>query len=161
MGHLTAWFEGEFLRLQTDWRELIQAIEAEKIYQRSSARELSFGEQLVRSACVVEQTFGGITANLWDDPFEWTLPENLATRDKLLEYFNEVETTRRKGFELLKNDEDLMKDVITPSGRMQLASLLLDTLVRSSQYRLRAQEIHDRIKAADGIENLPVSAEAY
>jgi len=159
MGHLTAWFDGEFLRLQTDWCELIQAIEPEKIYQRLSARELSFGEHLVRSACLVEQTFGGITANLWDDPFDWTLPENLATRDKLLEYFNEVEATRRKGFELLKNDEDLMRDVMTPSGRMQLASLLLDTLVRASQSRLRAQEIHDRIKAAEGIESLPVTAD--
>src|SRR5262245_27418406 len=159
MGQLTAWFEGEFLRLQTDWCELILEIEPERIYQRSSARELSFGEHLVRSACVVEQTFGGITSNLWDDPFEWTLPENLATRDKLLEYFNEVETTRRKGFALLKNDEDLMRDVMTPTGRMQLASLLLDTLVRASQYRLRAQEIHDRIKAAEGIESLPVTAD--
>ena len=37
------------------------------------------GEHIVRSAGAVEQTFDGITANLWDDPFEWTLPENLAT----------------------------------------------------------------------------------
>ena len=159
MGYLTAWFDGEFLRLQTDWRKLIQTIEPEKIYQRSSARELSYGEHLVRSACVVEQTFGGITTNLWDDPFEWTLPENLATPNKLLEYFDEVEATRRRGFELFKNDEDLMKDVMTPSGKMQLASLLLDTLVRASQYRMRAQEIHHRLEATERIENLSVTAD--
>jgi hypothetical protein len=150
MGRLTAWFEGEFLRLQSEWRELIQAIEAPKIYQRSSARELSFGEQVLRSAGAVEQTFDGITANLWDDPFEWTLPENLATRDKVLEYFDEVEATRRRGFELFKDDEDLMKEVMTPSGKMALASLLLDTLVRARHHLLGAQEIQKQIRVGTG-----------
>ena len=145
MGHLTAWFDHEFLRLQLRWRELIQAIEPSKIYKRTSVRELSLGEQIVRSAGAVEQTFGGITANLWDDPFEWTLPENLATREKLLEYLDEVEATRKRGFGLFKNDEDLLKEVMTPSGRMHLASLLLDTLVRARNQQLRAEEIKKQI----------------
>ena len=145
MGHLTAWFDHEFLRLQLRWRELIQAIEPSKIYKRTSAQELSLGEQIVRSAGAVEQTFGGITANLWDDPFEWTLPENLATREKLLEYLDEVEATRKRGFGLFKNDEDLLKEVMTPSGRMHLASLLLDTLVRARNQQLRAEEIKKQI----------------
>jgi hypothetical protein len=140
MGPLSAWFDNEFLRLQSEWRELIQAIEPQKIYQRSTVRELSPGEHLIRSAGAVEQAFGGITANLWDDPFEWTLPENLTSPEKLLEYFDEVQATRQRGFELFKNDEDLMKDVMTPSGRMQLASLLLDTLVRARHHQLKAQE---------------------
>lgn len=146
MGHLTAWFDHEFLRLQSEWRELIQAIEPQKIYQRTSAHELSFGEHLVRSAGAVEQTFDGITANLWDDPFEWTLPENLATREKLLEYLDEVEATRQRGFELFKNDEDLMKEVMTPSGRMHLASLLLDTLVRARHQQVFAEELQRQVK---------------
>ena len=145
MGHLTAWFDHEFLRLQSRWRELIQAIEPSKIYKRTSAQELSLGEQIVRSAGAVEQTFGGITANLWDDPFEWTLPENLATRGKLLEYLDEVEATRKRGFGLFKNDEDLLKEVMTPSGRMHLASLLLDTLVRARNQQLRAEETKKQI----------------
>jgi len=145
MGHLTAWFDHEFLRLQLRWRELIQAIEPSKIYKRTSVHELSLGEQIVRSAGAVEQTFGGITANLWDDPFEWTLPENLATREKLLEYLDEVEATRKRGFGLFKNDEDLLKEVMTPSGRMHLASLLLDTLVRARNQQLRAEEIKKQI----------------
>jgi hypothetical protein len=95
---------------------------------------------------VVEQTFGGITANLWDDPFEWTLPENLTTPERLLEYFDEVAATRQRGFELFKDDGDLMKEVMTPSGRMQLASLLLDTLVRARNHQLRAEEIQKQIK---------------
>ena len=145
MGHLTAWFDHEFLRLQLRWRELIQAIEPSKIYKRTSAQELSLGEQIVRSAGAVEQTFGGITANLWDDPFEWTLPENLATREKLLEYLDEVEATRKRGFGLFQNDEDLLKEVMTPSGRMHLASLLLDTLVRARNQQLRAEETKKQI----------------
>ena len=145
MGHLTAWFDHEFLRLQLRWRELIQAIEPSKIYKRTSVHELSLGEQIVRSAGAVEQTFGGITANLWDDPFEWTLPENLATREKLLEYLDEVEATRKRGFGLFKNDEDLLKEVMTPSGRVHLASLLLDTLVRARNQQLRAEEIKKQI----------------
>ena len=146
MGHLTAWFDHEFLRLQSEWRELIQAIEPNQIYQRTSAYELSFGEHIVRSAGTVEQTFDGITANLWDDPFEWTLPENLATQEKLLEYFDEVEATRQRGFGLFKDDLDLLKEVMTPSGRMQLASLLLDTLVRARNHQLRAEETQKQIK---------------
>jgi hypothetical protein len=146
MGHLTAWFDHEFLRLQSEWRELIQGIDPQKIYQRTSAHELSFGEHIVRSAGAVEQTFDGITANLWDDPFEWTLPENLATREKLLEYFDEVEATRQRGFGLFKDDLDLLKEVMTPSGKMQLASLLLDTLVRARNHQLRAEEIQKQMK---------------
>jgi hypothetical protein len=146
MGHLTAWFDGEFLRLKAQWRELIQAIEPQKMYQRPSARELSFAEHVLRSAGAVEQTFDGITANLWDDPFEWTLPENLRTPEKVLEYFDEVEATRQRGFELFKDDEDLTKEVMTPSGKIHLASLLLDTLVRARHHLLSAQEIQKQIK---------------
>lgn len=150
MGHLTAWFDGEFLRLKSEWRELIRAIEPPRIYQRSSARELSFGEHVVRSAGAVEQTFDGITANLWDDPFEWTLPENLRTPEKVLEYFDEVEATRQRGFERFKGDEDLMKEVMTPAGKMPLASLLLDTLVQARHHLLSAQDIQQQIKAGKG-----------
>ena len=150
MGDLTAWFDREFLRLQTGWRELVQVVGPGGIYQRPSARELSFGEHLVRSAGAVEQTFGGITANLWDDPFEWTLPENLTTTEKLLEYLDEVEATRRRGFELIKQDEDLLKEVMTPSGKMPLGSLLLETLVRANHHHLNAREIKNRHEAGEG-----------
>jgi hypothetical protein len=150
MGHLTAWFDREFLRLQSEWRELIQAIEPQKIYQRSSARELSLGEHVVCSARAVEQTFGGITANLWDDPFEWTLPENLTTPEKVIGYFDEVEATRQRGFGLFKDDDDLVKEVMTPSGKMQLASLLLDTLVRARHHQLSAREIQKEMKTGKG-----------
>ncbi|HJZ79742.1 MAG TPA: hypothetical protein VKD91_05335 [Pyrinomonadaceae bacterium] len=145
MGALTAWFDLEFARLYSDWRELIQSLEPEQIYQRSARGRISIGEHVVRSARAVEQTFGGITANLWDDPFEWTLPESLANSAKVLEYFDEVEATRRRGFELLQNDEELVREVMTPAGTMPLASLLLDTLVRARQHQLSAvRQQHER-----------------
>ena len=139
MGHLTAWFDSEFVRLYKNWRQLTERLDPGKIYQTASPGRIPSVEHILRSARVVEQTFGGITANLWDDPFEWTLPESLATREKLLEYFDEVETTRRRGFELLRTDDDLMKEVMTPSGSKQLASLLLETLVRARRHQMDAE----------------------
>jgi len=97
---------------------------------------------LVRSARAVEQTFGGINASLWDDPFEWTLPEFLATPEKMRQYFDEVEGTRQRGFKLIKTDDDLLKEVMTPAGPMKLASLLLDTLVRARHHQLSARLQH-------------------
>lgn len=94
---------------------------------------------------MVEQTFGGITANLWDDPFEWTLPENLTTPERILVYLDEVEATRRRGFESLKSDGDLAKELMAPSGITQLGSLLLDTLARARCELLRAIEIEKTI----------------
>ena len=138
MGRLTEWFDREFARLYSDWRELVTGLEPQTIYRPPTGGGKSVGDQVVRSARAVEQTFGGITANLWDDPFEWTLPETLTTKDKILDYFAEVETTRKRGFELFRSDEDLLKEVMTPSGKMQLASLLLDTLVRARHHHLNA-----------------------
>src|SRR6266542_6914131 len=71
----------------------------------------SVGEGVLRCAAVIEQTFGGITSNLWDDPFEWTLPESLSTQEKIIDYLQEVETTRKRGFESFRSAEDLMKTI--------------------------------------------------
>jgi len=100
----------------------------------------------VRSGRIVEQTFGGITANLWDDPFEWTLPETLTTPESVLDYLREVEATRRRGFDLLKSHEDLTKEIVAASGPTQLFSLLLDTLLRAGHHLSCAQEALDNSK---------------
>ncbi len=99
----------------------------------------SCGEQLLRSAACVEQTFGGITANLWDDPFEWTLPEALATTALVAEYLGEVEATRRRGLALIETDDELLQEIIMPSGEMRsLIALLTETLVRAAHHQGRA-----------------------
>ena len=148
MKDLIAWFDREFARLEHGWRELIHATGDQVLYQKDNQRDLSVDEQVLKSARIVEQTFGGITANLWDDPFEWTLPETLTTPRKLLAYLDEVESARRRGFELFQSDEDLHKTVMTPSGPRQIMSLLLDTLVRAGHHHLNAESCFKKIEAS-------------
>ncbi|HSP62631.1 MAG TPA: hypothetical protein VLQ90_06595 [Pyrinomonadaceae bacterium] len=138
MGKLIADLDRQFSQLHQESRELIHAIPPELLYYRppneSNSPAQSYGEQLLRSAATIEQTFGGITANLWDDPFEWTLPETLSTPKKVSDYLNEVEATRKRGFELFQSDDDLFKEIMAPAGATQLQPLLLDTLVRARHY---------------------------
>jgi hypothetical protein len=95
----------------------------------------SIGERVLRAAAAIEQTFGGITANLWDDPFEWTLPEYLATPAKVLAYLTEVEETRKRAFSSFTDDGCLLKQVAVPSGQTQpLIDLLRSTLMRAATY---------------------------
>ena len=148
MKDLIAWFEREFARLEQAWRELIQATDDDRLYQSDGQHNPGVDEQVLKSARIVEQTFGGITANLWDDPFEWTLPETLTTSQKLLAYLGEVENARRRGFELFQSDEDLQKTVMTPSGPRQIMSLLLDTLVRAGHHHLNAESCFKKIEAS-------------
>jgi hypothetical protein len=95
----------------------------------------SIGESVLRAAAAIEQTFGGITANLWDDPFEWTLPEYLATPARVLAYLTEVEETRKRAFSSFTDDGCLLKQVAVPSGETQpLIHLLGSTLKRAAAY---------------------------
>ncbi len=146
MDKLIADLDQQFSQLHRDWRELLDAIAPGLLYYRpldgsNSSTAQSCGEQILRSAAAVEQTFGGIAANLWDDPFEWTLPETLSTPEKVADYLGEVEATRRRGFELFKNDADLLKEVMAPAGTIKLQSLLLDTLLRARHYLESAHAI--------------------
>src|ERR671920_1503941 len=93
----------QFARLHGRSLALARAVPAERLYwqpeRRSAARAFpvySCGEHLLRAAAAVEQTFGGITVNLWDDPFEWTLPETLPTPESVIGYLEEAEATRRR-----------------------------------------------------------------
>ena len=100
---------------------------------------LSIGESILRCAAGVEQTFGGITSNLWDDPFEWTLPEYLTTPDKVRAHLAEVEETRKRAFSSFADDDCLLKHVAMPSGGTQpLIALLLETLVGAVNYQAQA-----------------------
>src|SRR5882757_125822 len=113
--------ERQFAQLNSESHKLIKAISPELLYRQPPGKRNflplhSCGELVLRGAAVVEQTFGGITANLWDDPFEWTLPETLPTPDKVTGYLDEVEATRKHGFRLFKSDVDLVKEIMAPSG---------------------------------------------
>ncbi|MGA9995815.1 MAG: hypothetical protein WBP93_10390 [Pyrinomonadaceae bacterium] len=134
----------QFARLHQNSIALVTNIPAEQLYRkpRESAGAFpiySCGEHLLRSAASVEQTFGGITTNLWDDPFEWTLPETLNSASRVAEYLGEVEATRQRAFELFTNDSVLAKEIVVPSGETQtLCALLTETLARAAHHQGRA-----------------------
>ncbi|HKR00266.1 MAG TPA: hypothetical protein VJT09_06310 [Pyrinomonadaceae bacterium] len=144
MDRFVASLDEQFALLHGRSLALIEAVPEGKLYwqprQSSGAFPVySCGEHVLRSAGAVEQTFGGITTNLWDDPFEWTLPEALATPERVTEYLSEVEATRRRGFAHFAGDDDLGKEIASPAGRMvTLGSLLLETLGRAAHHQGRA-----------------------
>jgi len=108
----------------------------------------SVGEYLLRSAAAVEQTCGGLTTRLWDDPFEWTLPEKLATKDNVLAYFEEVEVTRASAFAFLRSDSDLTKELPAPERLRTIFDLLLETVGRSEHYQGRAFAVFQMVSDA-------------
>lgn len=98
----------------------------------------SCGEYILRSAASIEQTCGGITTRLWDDPFEWTLPEELSTLQKVTEYLRDVEAGRLSAFRFLKGDDDLKMRIPAPKDLRSIFELLLDTVARAEHYQGRA-----------------------
>jgi hypothetical protein len=135
-------FDRRFRSLHERSLEALGFAPAEQLYRQSLYNghivAASFGESLLRSAAAVEQTFGGLTTRLWDDPFEWTLPEELSTSDKINEYLTQVEETRRKGFRLFTSDADLMKQLPAPEKLTAIFDLLLETLARAEHFQGRA-----------------------
>jgi hypothetical protein len=99
---------------------------------------VSVGENILRSAAIVEQTCGGLTSNLWDDPFEWTLPETLSSPDLIVEYLSEVDLARQRAFSSIRDDSELTKFISDPNGERLLIGLLLETLVKAADFRGRA-----------------------
>ncbi len=144
MGQLTSSLDEQFAGLHARSRALIRAVLPEKLYWQPRRSEgllpaSSCGEHILSSAASVEQTFGGLTTNLWDDPFEWTLPEALRTPAEVAGYLDEVEATRRRGFALIGTDRDLTKEIAAPTGEMKLLfALLLETLMRAAHHQGRA-----------------------
>ena len=110
----------EFARLHIRSCAVIEKTPVEILYAASPQTEFetipSVGESILRCAAAVEQTFGGITANLWDDPFEWTLPEYLNTPAKIAEHLGEVEATRKRAFSSFADDACLSKHIATPTN---------------------------------------------
>ena len=149
MNKFISTLDAQFAALHTRSSALVRAVPAEFLYWQPPAVVVvmaggacpvySCGEHLLRSAASVEQTFGGVTANLWDDPFEWTLPETLSTPALVAEYLEEVEATRRRGLALVETDDDLLKEIAMPTGEMRaLFALLNETLVRAAHHQGRA-----------------------
>jgi len=127
----------EFARLIDNLKQLVNSVTPDLLYQRTPG--VSIGENLLRSAAALEQTFGGLTANLWDDPFEWTLPETLSSAELINQYLAEVDDTRQRAFRSIARDSELTKYISGPAGEsQQLFTLLLETLAKANDYHGRA-----------------------
>ena len=130
-------FDLEFAELVRRLKELVNSVPGHLLYHHPP--DVSIGENILRSAAVIEQVCGGLTANLWDDPFEWTLPETLSNAHRIVEYLSEVDLARQRAFNSILDDGALVKYISVPSGEPRLlVNLLLETLVTASDYRGRA-----------------------
>lgn len=143
MKNLISAFDYGFEKLHRRNSEFVESLPTEMIYRQPRQTKdalpiYSCGEYVLRSAAAVEQTFGGITTKLWDDPFEWTLPEALFDNAKILEYLDEVEATRRKGFALFTADDVLQKEILAPARLKTIFALLLETICRAENLQGRA-----------------------
>jgi len=127
----------EFASLITSLKDLASSVPRDLLYRNPPA--VSIGENILRSAAAIEQTCGGIATNLWDDPFEWTLPEILSSPELVVDYLSEVDLARQRAFNSIRDDTALSKYISVPSGEPRpLVSLLLETLVNAGDYRGRA-----------------------
>jgi hypothetical protein len=146
-------FDAQFLAIHNRSNGLIEAVPGPSLYWQPKASEALFpvnscGEFILRSAAAVEQTFGGITTRLWDDPFEWTLPEAMPTNAHILEYLGEVELTRLRGFGFFASDEDLKREIRAPEILKPIAEVLLETISRASYFQGRAASTLSMIDGA-------------
>lgn len=136
-------FDSQFRSLHERSVNFAETAAEDLLFRRPSPAQyniggLTVGESIIRSAAIVEMTFGGITRRLWDDPFEWTLPEALGSTEKIIEYLGEVETLRISGFGFFNQDADLSRAIPAPTELRTLAAILLDTVARAEHFQGRA-----------------------
>ncbi len=138
--------ETSFLKLDRLSRELLAKLEPDEIFLRPRHLEntmamFSCGEYILRSAAMVEKNLGGITTRLWDDPFEWTLPETLNNCEGILGYLDDVESIRKKGFSYFTADADLLRQIPAPDKLSTIIDILLVALTQASHFQGRAYAI--------------------
>ncbi len=143
MDSILSAFDRRFLLIDAHSRELISKLAESTLYKRPRETRLemapfSCGEYILRSAAMVEKTFGGITTRLWDDPFEWTLPEKLSDKQSVVTYLDEVEATRTKGFAFFGSDNDLRREIPAPEKLRTIFEILLETVALAEHFQGRA-----------------------
>ena len=133
--------DSRFRALHEERLSLLNGLDSNAIYDDNGPGP---GESLLRSASAVEQLAGGITVRLWDDPFEWTLPEQLSTKAKIREHFDVVEASRLRAFAHLKDDSDLEKLIPAPEELQPLGAVIRDALTLSTEHLGRAATLAAR-----------------
>ena len=124
--------EAEFDSLYADWLEVLQDVDFEPAPATRKPSGTSAVELLVRSAARVEQCFGGLTARLWDDPYEWTLPESFSSNEAVRAYLDEVDQTRKRGFALFSSDKDLTRQIAAPEELKQVYVVVMRALLAAT-----------------------------
>ena len=133
--------DSRFRALHEERLTLLKGLDDAYIYSETGPGP---GESLLRSASAVEQLAGGITVRLWDDPFDWTLPEQLSTKEKIREHFDVVEASRLRAFAHLKDDSDLERLIPAPEELRPLGEVIRDALALSSGHLERAAALASR-----------------
>lgn len=146
MNTIISTLDDQFRRTHERSAGLLSIVSDEDLFRRP--RELdrmysifSVGENVIRSAAVVEQVIGGITTRLWDDPFEWTLTEELCSSAKILDYIDSVESARVTGFRYFTSDGDLARSIPAPERLRTIFSLLSESVAAANHYQGRAYAI--------------------
>lgn len=140
-------FERTFENLYQRALELLDAFPDDRLFAKAPPdHETSFAFELIRSAAEVEKTFGGITTRLWDDPFEWTLPEELSDKAAIKNYLEEVRSTRTNGLRFIKHDDELSLKIPAPEKLISLSKILTETVTLSTFHLDRALAISNTIK---------------
>ena len=130
--------------------ELLDEFPADHLFIHSELggeRGTSFAFELIRAAAEVEKAFGGITRRLWDDPFEWTLPEELSTKTAIRNYLAEVAAAREKGLRFIRSDEELSAKIPAPEEFLSLSEILTQTISRADNHLANATRITNARKA--------------
>jgi hypothetical protein len=137
-------FETEFAALHKSAVDLLGTFPEDRLFAADGST--SFGFEIIRSAAEVEKTFGGIMTRLWDDPFEWTLPEELSTKIAIESYLNEVQVTRTKGLLFISSDDELSMTIPAPENFRSLSDILTQTVEISTRHLERARAIANSLQ---------------
>src|ERR1043165_8022611 len=97
----------EFGSLIDSLKDLASSVPATLLYRNPPA--VSIGENILRSAAAIEQTCGGLTSNLWDAPFAWTLAETLSNGTLIVNNLSEGDRLRDRAFNSITDDSALTR----------------------------------------------------
>ncbi|HYJ92923.1 MAG TPA: hypothetical protein VEV84_16555 [Pyrinomonadaceae bacterium] len=138
--------EDEFAALGSRQLWLLEQTSAELLFKKPIADDktlidFSVGGCVIRSGAMIEQAFMGITRRLWDDPFEWTLPEKLSTHSAIRDYLIEAGEACKKGMLFLTTDADLLRMLPAPEELRPIFQVLVSALLHAENYCGRASAI--------------------
>ena len=68
----------------------------------------------------------GSPHDIWDDPFEWTLNEHIASKNRFHKYIDEVEAACRLCFNAIADDSALKKEIPAPEEMASVFAVVVE-----------------------------------